>query len=48
MVASRTCLRDDVACLAVSEGLVPAVLSRLGVSGPALRTAIADRRHPAG
>jgi hypothetical protein len=29
--------------LAVTEGLVPAVLTRLGVSGPRLRTAIVDR-----
>ena len=33
--------------LAVSEGLVPPILSALGVSGPALRTAILDRCHPA-
>jgi Clp amino terminal domain, pathogenicity island component len=33
--------------LAVSEGLVPPVLSALGTSGPALSTAI-RRRHPAG
>ncbi len=41
---------DDLALgvLAISEGLVPAVLARLGVSGPTLRTAIMDRRHSAG
>jgi hypothetical protein len=33
--------------LAVSEGLVPTVLSRLAVSVPALSAAIAARRHPA-
>jgi hypothetical protein len=33
--------------LAVSEGLVPPVLSALGVSGPSLGTAILDRYHPA-
>ena len=33
--------------LATSEGLVPPVLSGLGVSGPALSTAILDRYHPA-
>ncbi len=33
--------------LAVSEGLVPPILSALGVSGPALSTAILDRYHPA-
>jgi len=32
--------------LAVSEGLVPAILSRLGTSGPALSAAIADRYRP--
>lgn len=32
---------------AVSEGLVPPVLSALGTSGPALRAAILDRCHPA-
>jgi ATP-dependent Clp protease ATP-binding subunit ClpA len=32
--------------LAVGEGLVPSILSRLGTSGPALSTAILDR-HPA-
>jgi hypothetical protein len=32
--------------LAISEGLVPTVLSGLGISGPALSTAILDRRHP--
>jgi Clp amino terminal domain, pathogenicity island component len=34
--------------LAVSEGLVPSILSALGASGPALRAAILDRSHPAG
>jgi hypothetical protein len=33
--------------LAVSEGLVAPILSVLGVSGPALSTAILDRCHPA-
>jgi ATP-dependent Clp protease ATP-binding subunit ClpA len=33
--------------LAVSEGPVPPVLSGLGMSGPALSTAILDRCHPA-
>jgi hypothetical protein len=33
--------------LAVSEGLVPPILSALGVSGTALSTAILDRYHPA-
>jgi Clp amino terminal domain, pathogenicity island component len=33
--------------LAVSEGLVPPILSALGVSGQALNTAILDRCHPA-
>jgi ATP-dependent Clp protease ATP-binding subunit ClpA len=33
--------------LAVNEGLVPPILSALGVSGPALSTAILDRDHPA-
>jgi hypothetical protein len=33
--------------LAVSEGLVPPILSALGVSGTALSTAILDRCHPA-
>jgi hypothetical protein len=36
-----------LAILAVSKGLVPSILSALGVSGPALRTAILDRYHPA-
>ena len=34
--------------LAVSEGLVPQILSALGLSGRALSTAILDRCHPAG
>ena len=33
--------------LAVSEGLVPPILSVLGVSGPAVSAAILDRCHPA-
>ena len=33
--------------LAVSEGLVPAILSALGVSRPTLSSAILDRYHPA-
>jgi hypothetical protein len=33
--------------LAVSEGLVPPVLSAFGVSGPALSTAVLDRYRPA-
>jgi hypothetical protein len=33
--------------LAVTEGLGPRILSALGVSGPALSTAILDRHHPA-
>ncbi len=33
--------------LAVGEGLVPPILAALGVSGPALSTAILDRCHPA-
>jgi hypothetical protein len=33
--------------LAISEGLVPAILSGLGMSGPALSTAILDRDRPA-
>ena len=33
--------------LANTEGLVPPVLSELGISAPALSTAIQDRRHPA-
>ena len=33
--------------LAVSEGLAPPILSALGVSGPAVSTAILDRWHPA-
>ena len=32
--------------LAVSEGLVPPILSALGTSAPALSTAIRDRYHP--
>jgi carbamoylphosphate synthase small subunit len=34
--------------LAVDEGLVPAILSALGVSAPALRAAILDRSRQAG
>jgi ATP-dependent Clp protease ATP-binding subunit ClpA len=33
--------------LAVSEGLVPPILTRLGTSGPALSTAILDQGNPA-
>ena len=33
--------------LAVSEGLVPSILSRLGTSGPALSAALLDRYPPA-
>jgi hypothetical protein len=33
--------------LAISEGLVPPILSALGMSGTALSTAILDRYHPA-
>jgi hypothetical protein len=33
--------------LGISDGLVPQLLSALGVSGPALATAIMDRYHPA-
>ena len=33
--------------LAISEGLVPSILSALGVSGPALSTGVLDRCHPA-
>jgi len=33
--------------LAISEGLVPPILSALGTSGTALSTAILDRYHPA-
>jgi hypothetical protein len=33
--------------LAVSEGLVPSILSRLGTSGPALSAVILDRYPPA-
>jgi hypothetical protein len=36
-----------VGILASSEGLVPPVLSGLGMSGPALSSAILDRCHPA-
>jgi Clp amino terminal domain, pathogenicity island component len=32
--------------LAISEGLVPSVLSALGMSGPALSTAVLDRYRP--
>jgi Clp amino terminal domain, pathogenicity island component len=34
--------------LAISEGLVPPILSALGVTGPAVSTAVLDRYHPAG
>jgi hypothetical protein len=36
-----------VGIIAIGEGLVPSILLALGVSGPALRTAILDRCHPA-
>jgi hypothetical protein len=36
-----------VGILAISAGLVPSILSRLGTSGPALSTAILDRYPPA-
>jgi hypothetical protein len=47
--ATRPAGVEDLALgiLAVSEGLVPPVLSALGVSGPALSAAILDRYHPA-
>jgi hypothetical protein len=50
--AARHAAQADVehlalAILAVSEGLVPSVLSRLGTPGPALSTAILDRYPPA-
>jgi hypothetical protein len=42
------CVEDlALGILAVSEGLVPSILSALGASGPALSAAILDRRHPA-
>jgi len=48
--ATQPAVVEDLALgiLAVSEGLVPTVLSALGVPGPALSTAIRDRYHPAG
>jgi len=47
--ATRPAGVEDLALgiLAISEGLVPPVLSGLGMSGPALSTAILDRYHPA-
>jgi ATP-dependent Clp protease ATP-binding subunit ClpA len=47
--AARPSVVEDLALgiLAVSEGLVPPVLSALGVSGPALSTAVLDRYRPA-
>lgn len=46
--AAQPSVVEDLALgiLAVSEGLVPPVLSALGVSGPTLSTAILDRYHP--
>jgi ATP-dependent Clp protease ATP-binding subunit ClpA len=40
---------DDLALglLAAGEGLVTVILARMGTTGPALRTAILDRCHPA-
>ena len=48
--ASQAADAGDLALgiLAISEGLVPPILSALGVSGLALSTAILDRGHPAG
>jgi hypothetical protein len=47
--AARPASVEDLALgiVAVSEGLVPPLLSALGTSGPALSTAILDRYHPA-
>jgi hypothetical protein len=47
--ASQPADVEDLALgvLAVSEGPVPPILTALGVSGPALSTAILDRCHPA-
>jgi ATP-dependent Clp protease ATP-binding subunit ClpA len=47
--AAQAASAEDLALgiLASSEGLVPPVLSGLGVSGPALSTAILERYHPA-
>ena len=47
--ATQPSVVEDLALgiLAVSEGLVPAVLSALGVSGPTLSTAVLDRYRPA-
>jgi hypothetical protein len=47
--ATRPSSAEDLALgiLAVSEGLVPPVLSALGVSGPALSTAVLDRYRQA-
>ena len=36
-------LRERVAIIAMNDGLVPPILSALGVSAPALRAAILDR-----
>ncbi|HEX8006978.1 MAG TPA: Clp protease N-terminal domain-containing protein [Trebonia sp.] len=46
--ATRPAGVEDLALgiLAISEGLVPQVLTRLGVSGPALSTAILDHYRP--
>ena len=47
--ATQPSVVEDLALgiLAVSEGLVPPVLSALGVSGPALSSAVLDRYRPA-
>ena len=50
--AARHAVQADVehlalGILAVSEGLVPSILSRLGTSGPALSAVIGDRYPPA-
>jgi hypothetical protein len=47
--ATQPSVVEDLALgiLAVSDGLVPPVLSALGASGPTLSTAVLDRSHPA-
>jgi hypothetical protein len=47
--ATQPSVVEDLALgiLAVSEGLVPSVLTALGVSGPALSTAVLHRNRPA-